>query len=643
MEEVSINRSSLAPEEEANLLDISRWRNVVNANISYAKKARPVIEGEGIFANPEFNRLFSLSGSFQVPGLNILGNVAREYIIGKNGRYFKGKGKLGENDAYDLHGARYITAIDPNLSVPQKLEIYKEDFLEGINSLHQISGELQNQPYELSPILDYIKNAVVTVFNAYVQSEKVADFHFDDEKYQTQRQMLIDYMRSTVRVYYLSLIDAVTPKELEDLTNEANKDNFLRIVESIRRGYKEYTFSSRFIVRPEAKHPLTNLGSAYLMAEEYPDTDTVVGFPSGSTELACLTADALEYLHGRKVSLLLFPFSLHSALLQFGIKRTAQEVLQELCEYNVSELNDKNVLVIDDNSSTGGTVASGVEAIVNASSPKNVDYGVAEIDVIRSQLTPNRRFIANPKLYDLSTGILAVSRKILRNHDLREIIENNELANYYLEKSNIAENLASQIKYEVFAEGILHPTIPRLRSQPRKEAINRFQNTFLSNFYPTTVVYEGVEYPSVEHAYQRSKFNLDRIRNLHSSIIEGINQTLRLRRRTELITNLPEAFRNSHIPPSDAKRIADALRTYNLVRNEWDDIRIDVMIDLLLQKFQKPELAQMLLNTGDKDLIEGNDWNDTFWGISNDRERNILGLILMNIREKLRSGKLKTT
>lgn len=62
------------------------------------------------------------------------------------------------------------------------------------------------------------------------------------------------------------------------------------------------------------------------------------------------------------------------------------------------------------------------------------------------------------------------------------------------------------------------------------------------------------------------------------------------------------------------------------------------MISLLVQKWQQPDLAKILRETGDKFLIEGNDWNDTFWGITRGRDKNMLGRILMNIRSKILDG-----
>ena len=60
------------------------------------------------------------------------------------------------------------------------------------------------------------------------------------------------------------------------------------------------------------------------------------------------------------------------------------------------------------------------------------------------------------------------------------------------------------------------------------------------------------------------------------------------------------------------------------------------MFDLVLEKFkQNPELKQKLLETGNQELIEGNTWNDTFWGVCNGQGQNWLGKILMLARSEL--------
>ena len=87
--------------------------------------------------------------------------------------------------------------------------------------------------------------------------------------------------------------------------------------------------------------------------------------------------------------------------------------------------------------------------------------------------------------------------------------------------------------------------------------------------------------------------------------------------------------------PGDAKKMA---RKIKKVEN-WDEIKLHIMFNLLLYKFSFEENKQKLLATGDEELCEGNIWHDNFWGdchcehCINKPGANHLGKLLMKIRE----------
>jgi hypothetical protein len=57
------------------------------------------------------------------------------------------------------------------------------------------------------------------------------------------------------------------------------------------------------------------------------------------------------------------------------------------------------------------------------------------------------------------------------------------------------------------------------------------------------------------------------------------------------------------------------------------------MFRVLIVKFiGNRGLMELLINTGDDKLVEGNDWGDTFWGICEGKGHNHLGEMLMTIR-----------
>jgi N-glycosidase YbiA len=148
--------------------------------------------------------------------------------------------------------------------------------------------------------------------------------------------------------------------------------------------------------------------------------------------------------------------------------------------------------------------------------------------------------------------------------------------------------------------------------------IDKFEGKyrFLSNFYPCEIYHKGITYPSVEHFYVASKVNDDQL-------INGIYYTKADFK--EMISKIDS--------PAIAKKIGQKVK----IRSDWNDIRLDIMKWAVTEKFKNEELSDLLLSTDDKELIEGNYWNDTFWGICNGKGKNNLGKILMKVRWEIRS------
>lgn len=128
---------------------------------------------------------------------------------------------------------------------------------------------------------------------------------------------------------------------------------------------------------------------------------------------------------------------------------------------------------------------------------------------------------------------------------------------------------------------------------------------FLSNFWPCEIRYGGFTFPSTEHAYQAAK-TLD----------------MEDRRRISLAKT-----------PGEAKKMGRAVT----MRPDWDDVKEQVMRQLLLIKFGDPILMTRLKDTGTRELIEGNHWGDFYWGVCGGRGLNKLGKLLMLLRSSYSS------
>lgn len=136
--------------------------------------------------------------------------------------------------------------------------------------------------------------------------------------------------------------------------------------------------------------------------------------------------------------------------------------------------------------------------------------------------------------------------------------------------------------------------------------INLFtgEYSFLSNFYLMPIYYEGHLANTLEHHFQAAKAinSNDRIKILQA------------------------------VTPANAKRMGRMIE-----RHPWWELKkLEVMTRLVRLKFNAhDELARKLLNTGTVELIEGNAWNDTYWGVCRGIGENHLGKILMRVRQEL--------
>ena len=112
---------------------------------------------------------------------------------------------------------------------------------------------------------------------------------------------------------------------------------------------------------------------------------------------------------------------------------------------------------------------------------------------------------------------------------------------------------------------------------------------FLSNFYESPIKYKGNIFGSAEAAFQAQKCQ-------NSTLIKSF----------------------CRLSPSESKRKG----RHVALRKDWEAVKDGIMYDIVL-------------STGSEELVEGNWWKDTYWGVCNGVGENKLGHILMEVREKL--------
>lgn len=134
----------------------------------------------------------------------------------------------------------------------------------------------------------------------------------------------------------------------------------------------------------------------------------------------------------------------------------------------------------------------------------------------------------------------------------------------------------------------------------------RDEYRFLSNFYPSPLKFNNIEFPTVEHAYQAGK-SLD-----------------------------PDHWKKivSDPSPGAAKRAGQQVE----VRADWENVKYPLMKYLVTLKFKDKGLMSRLQMTSPSPLVEGNNWHDMYWGVClcpthANAGQNKLGEILMGVRD----------
>ena len=131
------------------------------------------------------------------------------------------------------------------------------------------------------------------------------------------------------------------------------------------------------------------------------------------------------------------------------------------------------------------------------------------------------------------------------------------------------------------------------------------------NFSSFKVEWNGYLFSSVEEAYQAASFM-------------GSDE------------ELVEKIKKSH-SADEAQRIAYANRDRR--REDWDDVKISIMEELLRLKIeQNPYVKKKLLQTEDYMIVEDSP-KDDFWGWGPNRNgQNNLGKLWMKLREELKNN-----
>ena len=140
--------------------------------------------------------------------------------------------------------------------------------------------------------------------------------------------------------------------------------------------------------------------------------------------------------------------------------------------------------------------------------------------------------------------------------------------------------------------------------------IKEFKNQyfFLSNFYECPIYYNKLVFCNAEAAFQAQK-----------------------------VIDEKEQYKFINLNASQARKLGKTI----VLRKDWEEVKDNIMYEIVKRKFTvNKELKQKLIDTKDEELVEGNWWHDTYWGVDSKTGigKNKLGKILMKVREEVKSS-----
>jgi predicted NAD-dependent protein-ADP-ribosyltransferase YbiA (DUF1768 family) len=162
----------------------------------------------------------------------------------------------------------------------------------------------------------------------------------------------------------------------------------------------------------------------------------------------------------------------------------------------------------------------------------------------------------------------------------------------------------------------------------------------LSNFYKSSLKIDGVVFSSVEQYFQAMKFYVPSSppHMEYYTIIASSDSPQKVKMLGSQRQQFGYASKWTVNKLSDSRTVNDVIAKYKFlrIREDWDDVRVDIMMTGLRAKFgSSGSLRALLLGTQQAELVE-NSPRDSFWGIGKDGQgENRLGKLLMELRSEL--------
>ena len=323
------------------------------------------------------------------------------YYFSKEHRIYT-RGSRTEN-----RGEAYYVAHNQGLDPRTRLRYLSRTATSAFETVHEtyaLRSEMKSEDYMyFLGVLDNLKGAALTLFNAYIypERENLIAHAWDPQKLH-HRANLFNAAEGLTRMFYQALTGYQFDISMDDLiAYEAaisNAVHELRNDKALMSHISNHDHAKRFKIQ-EVDHPLIIAANAHANAQRFGKVDCIVGLPFGGLQSSFATRFAMQAVHGSLPSILAVPLSTHSGWMRNKKHISAhsiQDYVRHKLDLPLTQYSNENphptmsVLVTDDNSNTGGTFNIMRHALEGAGiKPENIHMSVVEHDPGRIRIKQN--------------------------------------------------------------------------------------------------------------------------------------------------------------------------------------------------------------------------------------------------------------
>jgi hypoxanthine phosphoribosyltransferase len=312
------------------------------------------------------------SGAYALPPIDSINNPnIRSYYtqnrVRKEGNYVFGRGAA--------YYRQYIPELKGNFSA--QLDMVEGEIRDAIDTLESSVPSSEAEHLAVLGVEDNLRGNFLATYLSAINVMRDDPLSTNiDTIIRLSEQLRSGYQRA-LELQYSHMLGL--PYDRHELIRAIREE--VSVLAEYRQVYSNASIHPKF-KSPEIDDPLVIAARANYLCDQYPETDSLVGLTSGGVELSEV-ARLLYGVRGKLVSSVHYPISVHNGQTMWSKDKTPggnQTAIDQIID--IESLAGKHVVVCEDNSNSGQTLARVVDRI-NSYDAASVHFAVVEIDPTR--------------------------------------------------------------------------------------------------------------------------------------------------------------------------------------------------------------------------------------------------------------------